>query len=106
LWGILWCCDCHVFHQYTLKKNKPNGKETRWRVFETKNDIPCGVYYPIPLLTKSLWVDGRYRGERLSNPTISERSNLITMHTDGTGETALTYYKDGYRFVNGIKLEV
>ena len=40
-------CDCHVFHQYTLKLKNAN-RDGLVAHLNTKG-IPCGVYYPIPL---------------------------------------------------------
>ena len=37
----------HVFHQYTLKV--ANGKRDALGVFLKENNIPFGVYYPVPL---------------------------------------------------------
>lgn len=74
-------CDCHVFHQYTL------------RVLETDRDalvqylnsldIPCGVYYPIPLHAQKAYVDERYREQnfKVTNQLVKEVISL-PMHTE------------------------
>src|SRR5690554_6303132 len=50
--------DNHVFHQYTLKLN---GVDRDGLVkFLNENDIPCGVYYPIPLHKQKAYQDSRY----------------------------------------------
>lgn len=74
-------CDCHVFHQYTL------------RVLDTDRDalvqhlngkgIPCGVYYPIPLHRQKAYLDERYREEdfTVTNQLVKEVISL-PMHTE------------------------
>src|SRR5690606_39500946 len=43
--------DNHVFHQYTLRLH---GVDRDGLVkFLNENEIPCGVYYPIPLHKRS-----------------------------------------------------
>jgi dTDP-4-amino-4,6-dideoxygalactose transaminase len=39
-------CDCHVFHQYTLRI--VDGDRDGLMKCKAK-DIPCAIYYPIPL---------------------------------------------------------
>ena len=56
--GICSTCDCHVFHQYTLKlKDVDRGALV---AHLNENNIPCGVYYPIPLHKQKAYVDERY----------------------------------------------
>jgi len=57
--GICETCDCHVFHQYTLKIKDIN----RDALVKHLNDkgIPCGVYYPIPLHKQKAYLDARYQ---------------------------------------------
>ncbi|MGB1307926.1 MAG: DegT/DnrJ/EryC1/StrS family aminotransferase [Oceanihabitans sp.] len=48
----------HVFHQYTLKLK---GVDRDALVqYLNSNDIPCGVYYPIPLHKQKAYQDTRY----------------------------------------------
>jgi dTDP-4-amino-4,6-dideoxygalactose transaminase len=56
--GICSTCDCHVFHQYTLKLEDVD----RDALVEHLNSkgIPCGVYYPIPLHRQKAYLDERY----------------------------------------------
>ncbi|VAW10687.1 Pleiotropic regulatory protein [hydrothermal vent metagenome] len=51
--------DCHVFHQYTLKII--NGKRDALVQYLNDRDIPCGVYYPIPLHKQKAYLDDRYK---------------------------------------------
>ena len=74
-------CDCHVFHQYTL------------RVLDTDRDalvqhlngkgIPCGVYYPIPLHRQKAYLDERYKEQdfTVTNQLVKEVISL-PMHTE------------------------
>jgi dTDP-4-amino-4,6-dideoxygalactose transaminase len=40
-------CDCHVFHQYTLRI--VDGDRDGLMKYLQSKDIPCAIYYPIPL---------------------------------------------------------
>ena len=40
-------CDSHVYHQYTLRIK--NGKRDDLLSYLNQKNIPCGVYYPVPL---------------------------------------------------------
>ncbi|QLG44625.1 DegT/DnrJ/EryC1/StrS family aminotransferase [Costertonia aggregata] len=79
--GICDTCDCHVFHQYTLRIT--NGK--RDDLVQHLNDmgIPCGVYYPIPLHRQKAYVDERYREVDfpVTNQLVKEVISL-PMHTE------------------------
>jgi len=56
--GICAQCDCHVFHQYTLKIDGIDRDALVQHL--AKHDIPCGVYYPIPLHAQKAYTDERY----------------------------------------------
>ena len=56
--GICSTCDCHVFHQYTLKLNDVDRDALIAHL--NNNNIPCGVYYPIPLHNQKAYADERY----------------------------------------------
>ena len=74
-------CDCHVFHQYTLKIQ--NADRDALAAHLQAHDIPCGVYYPIPLHKQKAYVDDRYNDadfnvtNRLIDAVIS-----LPMHTE------------------------
>ena len=74
-------CDCHVFHQYTLKL-KNVDRDGLVDILNAKG-IPCGVYYPIPLHNQKAYQDDRYDDKdfqitnQLSNEVIS-----LPMHTE------------------------
>jgi dTDP-4-amino-4,6-dideoxygalactose transaminase len=52
-------CDSHVYHQYTLKIVGADRDALVQHL--QQNDIPCGVYYPIPLHLQKAYVDTRYK---------------------------------------------
>ena len=56
--GICDTCDCHVFHQYTLNL-KGVDRDALVAHLQSEN-IPCGVYYPIPLHRQKAYLDDRY----------------------------------------------
>tara|TARA_B110000971_G_scaffold187320_1_gene196483 strand:+ start:67 stop:1221 length:1155 start_codon:yes stop_codon:yes gene_type:complete len=74
-------CDCHVFHQYTLKIQDAD-RDALVAHLQAK-DIPCGVYYPIPLHKQKAYVDDRYNDAdfKLTNTLINEVVSL-PMHTE------------------------
>ena len=74
-------CDCHVFHQYTLKIQ--NADRDALAAHLQAHDIPCGVYYPIPLHKQKAYVDGRYNDADFSvtNKLIDAVISL-PMHTE------------------------
>lgn len=82
-------CDCHVFHQYTLKIT--NGKRDALVQHLNEKGIPCGVYYPIPLHKQKAYVDERYKDEDfpVTNRLIKEVISL-PMHTELDNEQ-ITY---------------
>ncbi len=74
-------CDCHVFHQYTLRIT--NGRRDDLAKHLTSKDIPFGIYYPIPLHLQKAYSDGRNASKKfpvtdlLVNEVIS-----LPMHTE------------------------
>ena len=74
-------CDCHVFHQYTLRVQ--NIDRDALVAHLQANDIPCGVYYPIPLHLQKAYVDERYNEAdfTVTNQLIKEVISL-PMHTE------------------------
>ncbi|WP_292942686.1 DegT/DnrJ/EryC1/StrS family aminotransferase [Olleya sp. UBA1516] len=79
--GICDTCNCHVFHQYTLKvKNVDRDALVKHL---NDNGIPCGVYYPIPLHAQKAYRDKRYNEAdfKVTNQLIKEVISL-PMHTE------------------------
>lgn len=79
--GICDTCDCHVFHQYTL--NLVGVDRDALVAHLQENNIPCGVYYPIPLHLQKAYRDDRYNEEdfNVTNELVSSVISL-PMHTE------------------------
>ncbi|MBA4745785.1 MAG: DegT/DnrJ/EryC1/StrS family aminotransferase [Muricauda sp.] len=74
-------CDCHVFHQYTLRIT--NGHRDGLAQHLNDNNVPCGVYYPVPLHKQKAYADDRYNEEDfpVTNQLVEEVISL-PMHTE------------------------
>src|SRR5690554_28282 len=74
-------CNCHVFHQYTLRVN--NVERDLLVNHLNEKGIPCGVYYPIPLHLQKAYRDERYKEEDfgVTNQLVKEVISL-PMHTE------------------------
>ncbi|MFS4493275.1 DegT/DnrJ/EryC1/StrS family aminotransferase [Maribacter sp. 2308TA10-17] len=98
--GICDTCDCHVFHQYTLKIT--NGKRDALVEHFKEKGIPCGVYYPIPLHRQKAYLDDRYREEDfpVTNQLVKEVISL-PMHTELDNEQIDYITSTLIGFVNG-----
>ncbi|WP_299098870.1 DegT/DnrJ/EryC1/StrS aminotransferase family protein [uncultured Winogradskyella sp.] len=79
--GICDTCDCHVFHQYTL--NLKDVDRDALVAHLQENNIPCGVYYPIPLHRQKAYLDERYNESdfTVTNQLIKSVISL-PMHTE------------------------
>lgn len=79
--GVCDTCDCHVFHQYTLRVLNIDRDALVNHLNE--NGIPCGVYYPIPLHLQKAYADSRYKEEDfvVTNQLVKEVISL-PMHTE------------------------
>ncbi len=79
--GICDTCDCHVFHQYTLRIT--NGKRDGLVKYLGENGIPFGVYYPIPLHRQKAYADARFNESDfvVTNQLVKEVISL-PMHTE------------------------
>lgn len=79
--GICAGCDCHVFHQYTLRII--NGKRDALGEHLAQKGIPFGIYYPIPLHLQKAYADERYNEDdfRVTNQLVKEVISL-PMHTE------------------------
>ncbi len=73
-------CSCHVFHQYTIKVDSDRDALVNYL---NSFDIPCGVYYPIPLHSQKAYADERYNEEdfTVTNQLVKEVISL-PMHTE------------------------
>ena len=98
--GNCHTCDCHVFHQYTLKLN---GVDRDGLVkFLNANDIPCGVYYPIPLHKQKAYQDERYNEAdfTVTNQLVKEVISL-PMHTELDDEQIAFITSKVLEYING-----
>lgn len=73
--------DSHVFHQFTLRIT--NGKRDALVAHLAENQVPCGVYYPVPLHRQKAYSDPRYKEEDfvVTNQLVQEVISL-PMHTE------------------------
>lgn len=79
--GICENCDCHVFHQFTIRIM--NGKRDELAEHLAEKNIPFGVYYPIPLHRQKAYIDKRYKESDfpVTNELVKEVISL-PMHTE------------------------
>ncbi|MCM5662017.1 DegT/DnrJ/EryC1/StrS family aminotransferase [Galbibacter mesophilus] len=97
--GICDTCNCHVFHQYTLRIT--NGKRDELVKFLNENGIPCGVYYPIPLHKQKAYQDERYNEAdfEVTNRLVKEVISL-PMHTELDDEQIIFITNKIKEFIN------
>ena len=97
--GICSTCDCHVFHQYTLKIT--NGKRDALAKHLAELQIPHGIYYPIPLHSQKAYKDSRYKEADfpVTNQLVKEVISL-PMHTELDDEQIAFITKTIIDFVN------
>lgn len=98
--GICDTCDCHVFHQYTLKIKVTDRDALVKHLNE--HDIPCGVYYPIPLHKQKAYLDNRYNEAdfAVTNQLVKEVISL-PMHTELDDEQIKFITSTIIKFING-----
>ena len=74
-------CDYHVFHQYTLRIVNANRDALMQHLLN--HEIPCAIYYPIPLHSQKAYLDSRYNEEDfpVTNQLVQEVISL-PMHTE------------------------
>ena len=74
-------CDCHVFHQYTLRIIDADRDGLMQYLLD--KGIPCAIYYPIPLHSQKAYLDTRYKEEDfpVTNKLVKEVISL-PMHTE------------------------
>ena len=74
-------CQSHVFHQYTLRVLSGNRDELSKHLND--NNIPHGIYYPIPLHKQKAYSDKNYKEEdfTISN-MMSEQVISLPMHSE------------------------
>ena len=92
-------CNCHVFHQYTLRILDADRDALVQHLND--NGIPCGIYYPIPLHQQKAYLDERYKEEnfKITNQLVKEVISL-PMHTELDDEQIDFITKTVIEFVN------
>ena len=92
-------CDCHVFHQYTLRVVDTDRDALVAHLNE--NGIPCGVYYPIPLHSQKAYKDERYDEADfpVTNAIVKDCISL-PMHTELEDDQIAFITKTVIDFVN------
>lgn len=92
-------CDCHVFHQYTLRII--NTDRDALVAHLNEKGIPYGVYYPIPLHAQKAYKDTRYQEADfpITNQLVKEVISL-PMHTELDDEQIDFITKTVIEFVN------
>lgn len=92
-------CDCHVFHQYTLRL-KDVDRDALVKHLNEKG-IPCGVYYPVPLHLQKAYADDRYDEAdfKVTNQLVKEVISL-PMHTELDDEQIEFITQSVLKFVN------
>lgn len=98
--GICDTCDCHVFHQYTLKIKGIDRDALAKHLND--NGIPCGVYYPIPLHRQKAYLDERYDEAdfKVTNQLVKDVISL-PMHTELDDEQIEYITSTIINYING-----
>lgn len=93
-------CNCHVFHQYTLKLTDVDRDGLV--KYLNAHDIPCGVYYPIPLHRQKAYQDARYNEAdfTITNQLVKQVISL-PMHTELDDEQIDYITSKVLEFING-----
>ena len=74
-------CNCHVFHQYTLNLVDVDRDALYQHLID--NNIPCAIYYPVPLHSQKAYADKRYNESDfpITNQLVKSVISL-PMHTE------------------------
>ena len=74
-------CDCHVFHQYTLRIIDGDRDGLMQHLLDKA--IPCAIYYPIPLHSQKAYLDSRYKEEDFPVTNLLAKQVIsLPMHTE------------------------
>ncbi len=74
-------CNCHVFHQYTIRLVEGNRDELV--AYLNSKGVPCGVYYPIPLHQQKAYSNDRYNEVDFTiTNQLSKQVFSLPMHTE------------------------
>ena len=78
---ICGSCDCHVFHQYTIRILSKNRDELA--DYLLTQEIPFGIYYPIPLHKQKAYKSESFIDEDFINTnTLSDQVISLPMHSE------------------------
>lgn len=78
---ICGSCDCHVFHQYTIRILSKNRDELA--DYLLTQEIPFGIYYPIPLHKQKAYKSESFKDEDFVNTnTLSHQVISLPMHSE------------------------
>ena len=82
---ICGSCDCHVFHQYTIRIISDRRDDLANYLSDQK--IPFGIYYPIPLHKQKAYESKAYSDEDFVNTnTLCDQVISLPMHSELTDE--------------------
>ena len=74
-------CNCHVFHQYTLRLIDVDRDALHQHLLD--NNIPCAIYYPVPLHSQKAYADERYNeADFLVTNELIKTVISLPMHTE------------------------
>jgi UDP-2-acetamido-2-deoxy-ribo-hexuluronate aminotransferase len=74
-------CDCHVFHQYTLRIIDGDRDGLMQHLLD--KGIPCAIYYPIPLHSQKAYMDARYKEADFPVTNLLAKQVIsLPMHTE------------------------
>ena len=74
-------CDCHVFHQYTLRIIDADRDGLMQHLLD--KGIPCAIYYPIPLHSQKAYMDARYKEADFPVTNLLAKQVIsLPMHTE------------------------
>ena len=78
-------CNSHVFHQYTLRVI--DSDRDALVDYLNKHEIPCGVYYPLPLHSQKAYTDPKVDSADfpVTNQLVKEVISL-PMHSELTND--------------------
>jgi dTDP-4-amino-4,6-dideoxygalactose transaminase len=73
--------DDHVFHQYVFRVT--NGKRDGLLAHLQEKEIPCAIYYPIPLHRQKAYLNSRYKEEDFAvTNQLCDEVIALPMHTE------------------------
>lgn len=82
---ICGSCDCHVFHQYTIRILSNRRDDLANYLSDQK--IPFGIYYPIPLHKQKAYESKAYRDDDFVNTnTLCDQVISLPMHSELSDE--------------------